>query len=193
MKHVLLAISGPSGVGKGTIVKKILSRRKDVMLSVSCTTRLPREGETHGKEYFFISREEFFKHIDEGDFLEYDEHFGNYYGTLMSLVKEALKEQSVILEIDVVGALNAKKYFPECVLIMVVPPSIEELQKRLRGRNSETEEEIQKRLDRLTYEISQQKYYDYVVVNGELEAAAKEIENIIDENKKILNKECETL
>ena len=119
MKHVLMAVSGPSGVGKGTIVKTILQRRDDVVESVSCTTRPPREGEVHGKHYFFISKEEFMRRIEEDDFLEYDEHFGNYYGTPKSFVAETLKTKSVIMEIDVVGSLNAKKYFPDCVLPML--------------------------------------------------------------------------
>ena len=111
MKGKLLAVSGPSGVGKGTIVKTLIGRREDIVESVSCTTRSPRAGEVHGREYFFLSKDEFQKRIQEGDFLEYDEHFGNFYGTPKSFVREMLKSKSVILEIDVVGALNAKKRF----------------------------------------------------------------------------------
>ena len=180
MKHVLLAVSGPSGVGKGTIVKTILNRRADVVESVSCTTRPPREGEVHGKHYFFLSKEEFQKRIAEDDFLEYNEHFGNYYGTPKSFVKEALKEKSVIMEIEVVGALNAKKAFPECLLVMVVPPSVEELKKRLAGRGSETEEQIEKRLARMNYELSHKDQYDYVIVNDDLETAIADLCKIID-------------
>ena len=180
MKHVLLAVSGPSGVGKGTIVKTILDRRADVVESVSCTTRPPREGEIHGKHYFFLSQEEFQRRIAEDDFLEYNEHFGNYYGTPKSFVKEALKERSVIMEIEVVGALNAKKAFPECLLVMVVPPSVEELKKRLAGRGSETEEQIEKRLARMNYELSHKDQYDYVIVNDDLETAIADLCKIID-------------
>ena len=180
MKHVLLAVSGPSGVGKGTIVKTILDRRADVVESVSCTTRPPREGEIHGKHYFFLSQEEFQRRIAEDDFLEYNEHFGNYYGTPKSFVKEALKEKSVIMEIEVVGALNAKKAFPECLLVMVVPPSVEELKKRLAGRGSETEEQIEKRLARMNYELSHKDQYDYVIVNDDLETAIADLCKIID-------------
>lgn len=180
MKHVLLAVSGPSGVGKGTIVKTILNRRADVVESVSCTTRPPREGEVHGKHYFFLSKEEFQRRIAEDDFLEYNEHFGNYYGTPKSFVKEALKEKSVIMEIEVVGALNAKKAFPECLLVMVVPPSVEELKKRLAGRGSETEEQIEKRLARMNYELSHKDQYDYVIVNDDLETAIADLCKIID-------------
>ena len=180
MKHVLLAVSGPSGVGKGTMVKTIISRRADVVESVSCTTRPPREGEVHGKHYFFLSREEFERRIAEGDFLEYNEHFGNYYGTPKSFVKEALKEKSVIMEIEVVGALNAKKTFPETVLVMVVPPSAEELKRRLSSRGSETEAQIQNRLARMEYELSHADDYDYVIVNDDLEKAISALESIID-------------
>ena len=180
MKHVLLAVSGPSGVGKGTIVKTIISRRADVVESVSCTTREPREGEINGKHYFFLSQEEFQRRIAEDDFLEYDEHFGNYYGTPKSFVFETLKSKSVIMEIDVVGALNAKKTYPECLLVMVVPPSVEELKSRLINRGSETEEEIENRLARMDYELSHKDQYDYIIVNDDLEAAIAELCKIID-------------
>lgn len=180
MKNKLLVISGPSGVGKGTLVKALKARRADVVESISCTTRAPREGETHGKEYFFLTKEEFLRRIAENDFLEYDEHFGNYYGTPKSFVQEMLKEKSVILEIDVVGALNAKKAIPDSVLIMIAPPSLEELKRRLVGRGTETDADIENRLSRLDYEMSQQDKYDYVVINDDLERALLEIENILD-------------
>ena len=179
-KHILMAVSGPSGVGKGTIVKTLLSRRDDVVESVSCTTREPREGEIHGKHYFFLSHEEFKRRIEENDFLEYDEHFGNYYGTPKSFVEETLKTKSVIMEIDVVGSLNAKKVFPDCVLVMIVPPSLEELKKRLIGRGTEGEEQIEGRLARLEYEIAQKDKYDYIIVNDDLETAIAEVSKIID-------------
>ncbi|MBP3434097.1 MAG: guanylate kinase [Clostridia bacterium] len=182
MEHLLIAVSGPSGVGKGTIVKTLLKRRGDVAESVSCTTRAPREGEKHGREYFFLTKEEFEKRIREDDFLEYDEHFGNFYGTPKSFVRETLKTRSVILEIDVVGALNAKKAFPECVLVMIVPPSVEELKRRLLGRGSETEKEVETRLSRLEYELSQKDKYDYVIVNDDLESAIGALSDILDGN-----------
>ena len=115
--------------------------------------------------------------------MEYDEHFGNYYGTPKSFVKETLKEKSVILEIDVVGGFLAKKEFPECILLMVVPPSVEELKKRLIGRNSETEEQIEGRLARLDYELSKKSEYDYVLINDDLEVAMQELKDIIDKEK----------
>ena len=183
MKNILMVVSGPSGVGKGTLVKTLIKRRADVVESVSCTTRAPREGEVHGREYYFLDKEEFLKRIEENDFLEYDEHFGNFYGTPKSFVQETLKEKSVILEIDVVGALNAKKAFPDCVLVMIAPPSVAELKKRLQGRGTETDEQIENRLSRLEYELSQKDKYDFVVVNDELERALQELEDIIDKAK----------
>ena len=183
MKNILMVVSGPSGVGKGTLVKTLIKRRADVVESVSCTTRAPREGEVHGREYYFLDKAEFLKRIEENDFLEYDEHFGNFYGTPKSFVQETLKEKSVILEIDVVGALNAKKAFPDCVLVMIAPPSVAELKKRLQGRGTETDEQIENRLSRLEYELSQKDKYDFVVVNDELERALQELEDIIDKTK----------
>ncbi len=177
----LIVVSGPSGVGKGTIVKTLVQRREDVVESVSCTTRAPREGEVHGREYFFLTKEEFSRRIQEDDFLEYDEHFGNFYGTPKSFVRETLQRKHVVLEIDVVGALNAKKVFPESVLVMITPPSIEELKRRLIGRGTETEEQVEKRLERLSYELSKKDAYDYVIVNDELEGAIARLSEIIDE------------
>jgi guanylate kinase len=165
------------------MVKTLIARRADVVESVSCTTRAPREGEIHGKHYFFLSKEEFERRIAEDDFLEYDEHFGNYYGTPKSFVQKTLEEKSVILEIDVVGALNAKKAFPNCVLVMIAPPSVEELERRLVGRGTETDAEIQKRLSRLEYELAQKDKYDFTIVNDDLEKAISALENIVDTKK----------
>ncbi len=178
-----MVVSGPSGVGKGTLVKTMIKRRKDVVESVSCTTRAPREGEVNGREYFFLSKEEFARRIEEGDFLEYDEHFGNYYGTPKSFVKETLKTKSVIMEIDVVGGFLAKKEFPECILIFVAPPSVEELKRRLIGRNTESEEQIEKRLSRLDYEMKESEKYDYVLINDGFEDTLKEFSDLIDKEK----------
>ena len=180
MRHILMAVSGPAGVGKGTIVKTIIAKRDDVVESVSCTTRKPRAGEIDGKHYFFISKEEFLRRIEEKDFLEYDEHFGNYYGTPRSFVEETLKTKTVILEIDVVGSLNVKKEFPELVLVMIAPPSVEELKRRLIGRGSEDEESLKTRLARLDYELAQRDKYDYYIVNDDLDTAIAEVEAILD-------------
>ena len=180
MANVLLVISGPSGVGKGTIVRALKERREDIVESISCTTRAPREGEKDGREYFFLSKAEFLRRMDEDGFLEYDAHFENYYGTPKAFVDEMLKTKSVILEIDVEGALKVKKARPESVLVMIAPPSVEELKARLIGRNTETEAQIEKRLARLEYELSKASEYDFVVVNDDLEKAIETVEGIID-------------
>lgn len=183
MRNILIAISGPSGVGKGTLVKLLLKEDPSLALSVSCTTREPRAGERDGRDYYFITKEEFLSRIRENDFLEYDEHFGNFYGTPRSFVERRLKEKSVILEIDVVGALNAKRLMPQTVLVMVVPPSLEALQARLSGRGSESEEDKKERLRRVKYELEQQRFYDYVVVNDDLQEAARKLRQIIEKEK----------
>ena len=180
MKGKLIVVSGPSGVGKGTIVKELVRRREDVIESISCTTRVPREGEVHGREYFFLTKEEFQKRIRENAFLEYDDHFENYYGTPADFVKESLKSKSVILEIDVKGGLSVKKSMPESVLVMIAPPSLEELKRRLVSRGTETEEQIEKRLSRLAFEMERASEYDFVIVNDELERAIAELSDIID-------------
>lgn len=178
MRNLLIVLSGPSGVGKGTIVNE-LKKIYDFATSVSCTTRAPREGEIDGKHYFFLSKENFNSMIERGELLEYDNHFGNLYGTPKAFVEEKLKTQNVLLEIEVNGALNAKKVYPAAVLIMIVPPSVEELKARLMGRGTEDEEKIAERLKRLDYELSKKDEYDYVVVNDNLQKAVTEIENII--------------
>ena len=183
MRNVLMVVSGPSGVGKGTLVKALTKKRSDLVESVSCTTRAPRENEIHGREYYFISKDEFIKRVADGDFLEYDEHFGNFYGTPKSFVKEQLQEKSVVLEIDVIGGLNAKKAFPDCVLIMIAPPSIEKLKQRLVSRNTESAEEIENRMSRLEFELSKKDEYDYVVVNDDLSVALEELEKIFENEK----------
>lgn len=184
MQNRLFVISGPAGVGKGTLVKLLLKEEPELALSISCTTRAPRRGEVHGREYFFLTKEEFQKRVAAGDFLEWDEHFGNCYGTPKSFVLERLAEKSVILEIDVAGALQVKENksdFQDIVLIMIVPPDMETLQKRLAGRGSETAEELKSRLERVRYELAQKEKYDYVVVNDSLEEAKRRLQKIISQ------------
>lgn len=182
MRNLAIVISGPSGVGKGTIVKELL-KRGDFALSVSCTTRKPREGERDGVSYIFIDKEKFMKMKDEGEFLEYSVHFENCYGTPKSFVEEQIKVRDVILEIEVNGGLQVKSRRPDTLLIMVLPPDRETLRKRLEGRGTESEEEIENRLKRYDYELEKSKLYDYSVVNDNLLSAVEEIENIIKREK----------
>ena len=174
----LIVISGPSGVGKGTIVNELL-KKGEYALSVSCTTRAPRKGEKEGISYFFISKQKFLSMIEEDGFLEYDNHFENYYGTPREFVGKQLQTKNVILEIEVNGALNVKKSYPEAILIMIAPPSIDELKARLVGRGTESAEDIAERLARLDYELAQSDKYDYTVINDDLHRAVGEIEQII--------------
>lgn len=176
----LFVISGSSGVGKGTVIKEFLSRNPEFKLSVSCTTRQPREGEVHGKNYFFLSREEFESCINNNEFLEWAEFSGNLYGTQRPYIDEKLAQgKSLILEIDTKGALNVKKIMPEAVLIFILPPSFEELEARLRGRHTETEEAIQKRLASTKLELENSKNFDYQVVNDSIENAVHKLEEIM--------------
>lgn len=182
MKNVLVVLSGPSGVGKGTVAK-IICEKFGMALSVSCTTREPRNGETDGKDYFFITRNEFEKKIESGGFLEYSEHFENLYGTPKCFVEESLKSKDVMLEIDVEGGLSVKKNFPDAVLIMLTSPSREEILKRLNKRHTETEESVKLRMERIDYEMTLSKDYDYTVVNDKLYDAVEEISKIIIKEK----------
>ena len=176
----LFVISGSSGVGKGTVIKEFLKRNPDFKLSVSCTTRAPREGEKHGENYFFLSKEEFVACVEKGEFLEWAEFSGNMYGTKRPYVDEKLAlGKNLILEIDTKGALNVKKIMPEATLIFILPPSFEELEARLRGRHTETEEAIQKRLESTRLEMENSKQFDYQVVNDSVENAVLKLEEIM--------------
>ncbi len=180
MNKKLFVISGCSGVGKGTVLKEFMVRNsKDFMLSVSCTTRKPRPGEVNGVNYFFLTKEEFEDCIKKDKFLEHAQFAGNFYGTKQKYIHQKFEEgMNIILEIETQGALQVKKKMPEAVLIFIAPPSFEELEHRLRGRNTEDEETIQKRLDFVKIELERSKQYDYVVVNDDLERAISEIESI---------------
>lgn len=182
MKHLLLVFSGPSGVGKGTVVKKLLNSG-NYALSVSCTTRLPRLGEKDGEAYFFISKDKFSELIKSGGLLEYSNHFENYYGTPRKFVEDKLEKSDVILEIEVDGALQVKKSYPDAVLIMLLPPSVEELRSRLVKRGAESAEKIEERIKRMEYEVSKRAEYDYVVINDDLKSAVEEIEKIIERER----------
>ena len=176
----LFVISGSSGVGKGTVIKDFLSKHPEFRLSISCTTRGKREGEAHGVNYFFLSPDEFKECISKDEFLEWAEFSGNHYGTKKAFVQDCLNNgENLILEIDTKGALNVKKIMPEAELIFIAPPSVEELEARLRGRHTETEEAIQKRLASIKLEIENSKQFDYKVINDTVENAVKELEKIM--------------
>ncbi len=182
----LFVISGSSGVGKGTVIKDLLKNNDDVKLSVSTTTRKPREGEVNGVNYFFVEKEAFIKSVNNNEFIEWAEFSGNCYGTKKDFVENTLKNgQNVLLEIDTQGALQIKEKMPETVLIFIAPPSLEELKKRLIGRGTETEEAIQKRLSCVEKENENSKFYDYIVVNDTVENAVLKIKEIFNkENQK---------
>lgn len=177
----LIVISGASGVGKGTVVKAMMARRQDLFFSVSATTRPPRPGEVDGKDYYFVTRETFEAMIARGEMLEYDEHAKNYYGTPKAQVEEKRKKGHVLLDIEPNGARNVKNNYPEAVLVFVMPPSVEELERRLRGRNDTPEDQITIRMERAKWEMDQRAWYDHVVVNDNAERCAEEILALIDQ------------
>lgn len=182
MKHkgILMVVSGFSGAGKGTLMKKLLETYDNYALSVSMTTRRPREGERDGIEYFFSTKEDFEKEIKEGGLIEYAKYCDNYYGTPKAYVEEQLAAgKDVILEIEIQGALKIKNQFPEALLLFVTPPSIAELERRLIGRGTESEEVIGKRLFRATEEAQGIEAYDYLVINDDLERCVEEIHGIV--------------
>ncbi len=180
MNKKLYVISGSSGVGKGTVLKGFLDRNPSFTLSISCTTRKPREGEVDGVNYFFLSKEEFQNCIDNDKFLEWAEFAGNRYGTKKKYINQCLADgKDIILEIDTKGALQVKKQMSDAVLIFIAPPSIDALEARLRGRHTEDEETIQKRLKEVRQELERAQNFDFKVVNDDLEKAIIELEKII--------------
>lgn len=183
-KGNIYIVSGPSGVGKGTVVKKVVEQNEKIVLSVSATTREPRAGEVDKIHYYFLTMEEFGKIVDEDGFLEHAVYCGNRYGTPKKAVMDKIEEGfDVILEIDIQGGLQILEKLPEAMGIFVLPPSYRELEKRLRGRQSESDDVIEKRLNAAKDEIKQSYLYDYFVVNDTVEHAAKSIENIIEKNR----------
>lgn len=180
-RGVLFVFSGPSGVGKGTLKAKLFEEFADrIVYSVSATTRGPREGEVDGKDYFFISRQEFERRVKNNEFLEHAEFAGNCYGTPRAYVEKLLDSgMNVVLEIDVQGALQVMKSMPECVSVFILPPSFEELEHRLRGRGTETEEKIRERLETAKRELPYAPQYDYQIINGgDIEAAYQSLREV---------------
>ena len=172
--------SAPSGSGKSTIVKTILKEFPQLVFSVSATTRKKRSDEIEGKHYYFISENEFKQKIESGDFIEWERFYDYYYGTLKKIVEQNLVEgKSVVVEVDVKGALHIKKVFPDSILIFIVPPSISELKNRLVKRNTETETDLAKRVERAEMELSFETQFDYSVVNDFLESAIEKVKKII--------------
>ena len=178
-KGKLFVISGASGVGKSTVLAQVMEQRKDLTFSVSATTRAPRPGETEGVSYYFVTKESFLDMIRENAFLEYDNHMDNYYGTPKAQLEEKLKSGHVLLDIEPNGAFTVKAARPDAELIFIAPPSLEELEKRLRSRGDTSEEQITKRLGRSQWEMEQGKKYDHYVVNDQVETCAEEILKII--------------
>lgn len=180
-KGKLIVISGASGVGKGTVLGIMMEKRKDLSFSVSATTRPPRPGEIDGVHYYFISREKFAEMIAEGAFLEYDAHADNYYGTPRAQAEEKREQGPVLLDIEPAGAKQVREKMPDAELIFIMPPSMQELERRLRGRGDTSEEQIKLRMERAVWEMEQRVWYDHVVVNDDPERCADEILKIIAE------------
>ena len=179
-KGILIVVSGFSGAGKGTLMKRLVSDYDNYALSVSMTTRQPRTGEVDGREYFFSTKEEFEKKIEEEGLVEYACYCGNYYGTPREYVEKKLEEgKDVILEIEIQGALKINQKFPTALLLFVMPPSAAELKRRLVGRGTETEDVIEKRLKRATEEAEGIENYDYIVINDNLEECVREMHGLI--------------
>ena len=180
-KGVLIVVSGFSGAGKGTIVKKIVSENPELSLSISMTTREPREGEIEGQSYFFVSKERFEEAISNGELLEFATFVGNYYGTPRGYVDDMLSRgKDVILEIEMQGAIQVKTRFPEAILIFVTPPSAHELKRRLTERGTEDEATISKRMHRAYEESAFIDRYDYLLVNDDLDKCVEELKGLIE-------------
>lgn len=183
-KGFVLVISGPSGSGKGTVCKKLLERNKDLVFSVSATTRKPRKGEIDGVNYFFVDDEKFNEMISNNEFLEYANVHGNWYGTPIKFVTDEIeKGEIVILEIDVQGAIQIKEKYKEAVFIFLIPPSMNELKNRIVKRGTETKEDIELRLKNALNELKFVDKYDYIVINDEVDKAVNKIEAIIEAEK----------
>ena len=178
-KGKLIVISGASGVGKGTVLGKMMEKRNDLFFSVSATTRDPRPGEVDGVHYYFVTRERFEEMIAAGEFLEYDAHAKNYYGTPRKQAEDKMETGHVLLDIEPKGAEQVRKAVPDATLVFIMPPSVEELERRLRGRGDTPEDQIVIRMERAIWEMEQRDWYDHIVVNDDAQRCADEILNII--------------
>ena len=188
-KGLLIVVSGPSGAGKGTICQEFMKTHTDCALSVSATTRAPREGEVDGVNYFFLTHDEFRKKIDADGFLEHAIFCENYYGTPKDEVLKMIDSgKNVILEIEVQGALQVRSHYPEAVFVFVIPPTIEELEARLRGRGTETDEVIKKRLERAKAEFKYIPKYNYILINDTVDNAVNRLEAIITAEKCVMSR-----
>jgi len=185
MKKKLIVLSSPSGGGKTTIARELMKKYPSIKFSISATTRYPRKNEISGKDYYFITKDEFKKKIDNNEFVEYEEIFGNYYGTLKTEIERELNLNNLLIfDIDIKGAYSIKRIFPdETLLIFLVPPDLEVLEDRLRGRSTETEDQISNRLLRAKMEIDAAQNFDYIVVNDILSDTFTKVDEIV-------NKEC---
>ena len=187
-KGVLAVVSGFSGAGKGTLMKELLANHNSYALSISATTRQPREGEADGREYFFISREKFEQMIADNAFIEYAQYVDNYYGTPRAYVEEKLAAgQDVILEIEVQGAMLVKKQYPDAVTIFVAPPSTAELKRRLVGRGTESAEVIEGRMKRASEEAKLMSFYDYLLINDDLTESTRQLHELIVQSHKAMS------
>lgn len=183
-KGILLVLSGPSGSGKGTVCKALKLRRENLHFSISATTRDPRDGEVNCKDYYFLTNKEFKEMIEQGKFLEWANVYNCYYGTPLEPVEQSLnKGLDIILEIDVQGALQVKEKFPQAVMVFLLPPTPEELSKRLHNRNTDSCEEIELRLNWARKELEFVHKYDYIVINSNVDNAAKKIDAILEAEK----------
>ena len=184
-KGKLIVISGASGVGKGTVLANVMSKRADLSFSVSATTRAPRPNEIEGVHYYFVTPETFRRMVENNEFLEYDMHMDKCYGTPIAQLEDKLSRGHVILDVEPVGAFNIRKQRDDAILIFIAPPSMEELERRLRNRGDTKEEQIKLRLERAVWEMEQIPEYDYVVINDQVETCADEILKIIAENSEL--------